>query len=138
MGDKIRIDIIQDKPYIPNMPKPGPKIRVNVALLLQRYGEGVRYYEMARELGCSIACITYHIRGAALRGEIEMRGHLRDRSEAHLRGMALLAQGWTQTQVAREVGVSRQRVHQWVRESGEKVCGPWEVWGKGDVGEGKR
>ena len=101
------------------MAKPGPKPRVNVALLLQRYGEGARYQAMAQELGCSIACITYQIRGAALRGEIEMRGHLRDRSEAHLRGMALLAQGWTQTQVAREVGVSRQRVHQWNRE-GEK------------------
>ncbi len=100
------------------MPKPGPKIRVNVALLLQRYGEGVRYQAMAQELECSIACITYHVRGAVLRGEIEMRGHLRDRSEAHLRGEALLAQGWTQTQVAREVGVTRQRVWQWVRSAG--------------------
>jgi predicted transcriptional regulator len=71
---------------------------------------------IAHELGCSVACITYHVRGAVLRGEITMRGHKGDLSEAHLRGEALLAQGWTQTRVAREVGVSRQRVWQWVRE----------------------
>ena len=99
-----------------DMPTPGPAIRVNVPLLFQRYRDGVRYQAMAQELGCSVACITYHIRGAVLRGEISMRGHLGERSEAHKRGDHLLAQGWTQTRVAREVGVSRQRVWQWVRE----------------------